>query len=316
MSKKIACLFFNITLFNKSASDKKENFKDDTFFANNAINSFKTFHPDVDIHYVTDDNFKQYLEELNISEYYDDLALILLKFIEQLMLVKGYTKVIRLGIDTFTCSRLDEFIDNDDFDAMFSSGPPYQFLQTEYWVPLIETFEHNGQNYQDVSFINADVTCINNLKMASLLYEITIKYWTGHQDQGGMNYCYINQKELGIKAKIVDFPYIKTDVLYNVRSKGIACGGNQMYKGNLWNGNYKDPNSSIIGNVYPTFTYYIKDNKLYTSDHKQIKVFHYAEALGVKTKEEYNETLNEIKTTWFNKETIEFLTHQCNCKFN
>ena len=88
-----------------------------------------------------------------------------------------------------------------------------------------------------------------------------------------------------------------------------------MYKGNLYSGNYKDPNSIVVGNIYPTSTYYIKDNKLYTSDHKQIKVFHYAEALGVKTKEEYNKTLNEIKTMWFNKETIDFLNNKCNCNF-
>ena len=88
-----------------------------------------------------------------------------------------------------------------------------------------------------------------------------------------------------------------------------------MYKGKVYNGNYKNSNSNIIGNIYPTSTYYIKNNKLYTNDHKQIKVFHYAEALGVKTKEEYKETLHEIKTMWFNKETIEFLTNKCNCIF-
>ena len=59
----------------------------------------------------------------------------------------------------------------------------------------------------------------------------------------------------------------------------------------------------------------MKDNKLFTKDNKQIKVFHYAEALGVKTKEEYNETLYEIKNKWFNFETIQFLETQCNCKF-
>ena len=81
MSKKIGCLFFNISLFNKNAPNKKENFKNDTFFVNNAINSFKVFHPDVDIHYITDDNFGQYLEELDINEYYDDL----LEFLDELI---------------------------------------------------------------------------------------------------------------------------------------------------------------------------------------------------------------------------------------
>jgi hypothetical protein len=95
----------------------------------------------------------------------------------------------------------------------------------------------------------------------------------------------------------------------------MACGGNQMHRGNLYNGNYKDPNSSVVGNIYPTSTYHVKDNKLFTPDNKQIKVFHYAEALGVKTREEYNETLHEMKTIWFNDETKQFLNEQCNCNF-
>jgi hypothetical protein len=160
--------------------------------------------------------------------------------------------------------------------------------------------------HQDVDFINADVVCFNSLKGAKMVYEKSLEFWTNHAEQGGMKYCYQNQESLDIKVDIVDFPYAKSPFLYNVRSKGTACGGNQMYKGNLYSGNYKDPNNVIVGNVYPTYEYYIKDNKLFTKDHKQIKVFHYAEALGVKTKEEYNETLYEIKNKWFNPETIEF----------
>ena len=130
-----------------------------------------------------------------------------------------------------------------------------------------------------------------------------------------MNYLNQNQNNLGIKVNIVDFPYLKANSLSNVRSKGEACGGNQMYKGKVYSGNYKDHNSIVINDVYPTYTYYVKDNKLYTKDNKQIKVFHYAEALGVKTKEEYAETLLEIKTRWFNDKTIEFLINKCNCIF-
>ena len=311
---KTVALFFNITLF-KEVPNKSDNFKDNTFFINNALNSFKAFHPDVDVYYITDDNLLDYLKEFGVTEYYDELALIILLFIQKLMELKGYDKVIRLGVDTFTCSRLDEFLDDTEYDALFSSGPPYPFLKTEYWEPRVDTFIHEGQTYQDCTFINADVTCINNLKMANLLFDITLEYWTGQQDQGGMNYCYLNQAELGIKTKIVDYPYVKAKSLYNVRSKGRACGGNQMWRGEVWNGNYKDPNSSVVGNTYPTSTYYVKDNKLYTQDHKQIKVFHYAEALGAKSKDEYNEVIDEIKTRWFNKETLEFLTDKCNCKF-
>ena len=298
---KIACVFLHIT------NHEGNNYQKDDFFAPNAINSFKKWHPNVDIHHITNDNFNSYLKDLNITEYYDSVGLIRVYIIRELFRLKNYDKVIMLGLDTFTCSYLDEFINNDIDDMICSSGPPYSFLKTEYWAPKVV----DG----DVDFINADVACFNNFKSADMLIEKSIEFWTNHAEQGGMNYLYQNQDQLNIKVSIVDFPYNKTKSLYNVRSKGMACGGNQMHRGNLYNGNYKDPNSSVIGNIYPTSTYYIKDNKLFTPDNKQIKVFHYAEALGVKTKEEYNETLHEMKTVWFNDKTKQFLNEQCNCNF-
>jgi len=309
MKEKIACFFLNIT------NHEGENFKQDDFFAPNSVNSFKKWNPEVEVICITNDNMDDYLKRLGITEYYDSVGHIRVHFIKELMKQENYTKIIMLGLDTFTCAPLDEFINNTTSDLICSSGPPYHFLKTEYWEPKIVQFEFNNQIHQDVDFINADVVCFNSLKGAEMVYEKSLEFWTNHAEQGGMNYCYQNQESLDMKVDIVDFPYAKSPFLYNVRSKGTACGGNQMYKGNLYSGNYKDPNNVIVGNVYPTYEYYIKDNKLFTKDHKQIKVFHYAEALGVKTKEEYDETLYEIKNKWFNPETIEFLETQCNCKF-
>jgi hypothetical protein len=298
---KIGCVFLHIS------NHEGDNYQKDNFFAYNAINSFKKWHPDIDIHHITNDNFNTYLTDLNITEYYDAVGLIRIYIIKELLSQKGYDKIIMLGLDTFTCSYLDEFINNNEDDLICSSGPPYDFLKTDYWAPKIV----NG----DVDFINADVACFNNWEAANMLINKSIEFWTNHSEQGGMNYIYQNQNSLNIKVSIVDFPYNKSNSLYNIRSKGIACGGNQMYKGKLYSGNYKDPNSVIIGDIYPTSIYYVKDDKLYTSDHKQIKVFHYAEALGAKTKDEYNNVLDEIKYMWFNEETKEFLKLKCNCIF-
>lgn len=299
--KKIGCVFLQIS------NHEGDNYQKDDFFAPNAINSFKKWHPEVDIHHITNDNFNSYLKDLGITEYYDAVGLIRIYIIRELLAQKGYDKIIMLGLDTFTCSYLDEFINNDIDDMICSSGPPYSFMKTDYWAPKIV----DG----DVDFINADVACFNNWEAADTLINKSIEFWTNHSEQGGMNYLYQNQESLDIKVSIVDFPYNKTNSLYNVRSKGAAHGGNQMYKGKLYSGNYKDPNSRVISNIYPTSTYHVKDNKLFTPDNKQIKVFHYAEALGVKTKEEYNETLHEMKTLWFNKETKQFLIEQCNMNF-
>jgi hypothetical protein len=114
-----------------------------------------------------------------------------------------------LGVDTFTCSYLDEFINNDTDDLICSSGPPYLFIKTDYWAPKNIQFEHNGFIHNDVDFINADVVCINNFYAAEMLYNKSIEFWTGHAEQGGMNYLYQNQESLNIKVSIVDFPYLK-----------------------------------------------------------------------------------------------------------
>jgi len=309
MNKKIGCLFINVI------NPDNDNYQEDKFFTPNALNSFKKFHPEIEVHYINDTNINSYFKRLGITEYFDNVAIIRIHIIKELMKQEKYTKMIMLGLDTFTCAHLTEFINDDEHDVICSSGPPYPFLKTNYWAPKIVEFDFKGNKYQDVDFINADITCFNSVQGIEMVYEKTLEFYTEHLEQGGLNYCYQNQTNLGIKVKIVDFPYVKTDVLYNVRSKGTACGGNQMHRGNLWSGNYKDPNSSIIDNIYPTSTYYVKDNKLFTKNGKQIKVFHYAEALGVKTKEEYNETLNEIKNMWFNEETKQFLINQCDCNF-
>jgi hypothetical protein len=312
-NKKVACMLFNLSTATVSNDDLK-NYDNDTFFAPNAVNSFKKWNPDVDTFYLDDNGFKEMLKELNITEYYENVGVVRIHVIKELMKQKGYTKCIMLGIDTFTCARLDEFLDDDITDMICSAGPPYSFIKTEYWAPPIVQFTHDNQTYQDVAFINADVVCINNVKMAELLYDKSIEYWTSHAEQGGMNWCYINQDSLGVKVSIVDFPYLSSKVVYNVRSKGIACGGYQMMNGKLLSGR----NGQVISDIYPTTEYSVIDNKLFTKDGKQIKVFHYAEGLGCRTDKDeqtYAEAVHEMKTMWFNKETINFLEQECGCNF-
>jgi len=307
---KIGCFIYTVS------NDEFSNFKNDSFFGPNAVSSFKTFHPDIDLIYITDDNLKQYLEDLDITEYYDHLGVLRIHIIKELMKQQHYTKMIMLGADTFTCSRLDEFLSESSSDMICSLGPPYPFLKTEYWSPTVKTYSTTeNHTLNEVDFINADVVCFNNLKVVETLYEKTLEYWTNHAEQGGMNFLYQNQDSLNIKVSIVDYPYFSTPVVYNVRSKGAASGGCQMKEGKLYNGHYNNSDSKVIGNIYPTSQYTVKDDKLYTPDGKQIKVFHYAEALAVKTKHEFEEVIGEIKTLWFNDQTKDFLINKCNCKF-
>ncbi len=72
------------------SNEQETNFVGDNFFANNAINSFKKFHPNVDIIYITDSNFQDYLKELNITEYYDQVGIVRIHIIKELMKQKHY----------------------------------------------------------------------------------------------------------------------------------------------------------------------------------------------------------------------------------
>jgi len=305
--KRIACLFINITL-------GKNNYHNDTFFIPNAINSFKKWNPEIDVHFVDDSNFVEYCEKLNIKEYYDNVGLLKIHLAKEMFSKLNYDKVISIGIDTFTCARVDEFIDNDTDDLICTSGAFHMVSNEFFTTPVIE-FVDNNRVYKDVAFINGDVICINNQRAANILYDVSIQNWSNHAEQGGMNICYIQQKELGLKVSIVDFPYHRTKILYNIRSKGVV-GGYCMIRGKVLNGRRGD----VISNVYPTTEFYINDKKLYTRDHKQIKIFHYCEGLGTKKIEDddeltVDEQVHEMKTMWFNKETIEFLKKECDCSF-
>lgn len=304
--KKIACLFINLS------NDVDKSYSKDTFFTPNAINSFKKWNPDVDIHFVNDSNFKEYCEKLQITEYYEHLGLMKIHLAKQLFNVLNYDKVISLGVDTITCSRVDEFIDNDSDDLICTLGASHP-ISTDYFTTPIQTFVENGKFYRDVPFINGDVVCMNNAKAANTLYDVSIKYWSDHAEQGGMNYCYLNQTQVGLKVSIIDYPYYKTKVLYNIRSKGVI-GGYCLIRGKVLAGR----RGRVISDTYPSLLFYINNDKLYTSDHKQIKVFHYCEGLGSKLETDeltLEEQIYEMKHMWFNKETIEFFKSKCECDF-
>jgi len=307
---KIGCLIINI---NDGYYENNNYIKDnETFFAPNAINSFKKWHPDVELHYINNNNINEYLVKLNIDELYNHISLIRLTLIMRLMEYYEYDKIIFLGIDTITCSRLDELLEDNENDAIYTLGVP-QYVETEYWKTPVVEFKEQDKTYVDIAFINGDVACYNNVDTIKLVRDLTIEKWHNHVDQGIMNYLYINQKEYSKKIRIVDFPYYKSPVVYNIRSKGVI-GGYCLIRGKVLNGR----KGQVISDRYPMLDFYVDDNKLFTKDHKQVKVFHYCEGLSIKTEEDemgYDESVNEMKTMWFNPETINFYKEQCGCVF-
>jgi hypothetical protein len=298
---KIGCLITQISLPENyhSFMDGLDQSRYDSL-AKCALNSFKKFHPKIDIHYVNDTNFYEYYEQgFDTFPLVNNIGIVKFIIAYDLMIKKGYNKIIILGCDTITCSPLDEFL-NDSTDVLATLNYPCQ-ESTEYWVtPIIETFNGNHEHAN----INADVVCFNNPDALKKVIELSLIHDTHFSEQGGLNELAWVDKSYPVK--IVDFPYSTSQVVYNARSKGVF-GTDMIHKGLLIKHGHLD------GQPSPVRKFYVKDKKLYTQDHKQIKVWHYVEGLGGRSDEQFYELLNDFKTNWFNQETLQFFREECGC---
>ena len=145
--------------------------------------------------------------------------------------------------------------------------------------------------------------CFNNAWALKKIIDLSIEHYTYFSIQGGLNELYSNRHDQQLNPelysmKIVDYPYQTSNVVYNARSKGV------MFTNQI-SGN---PNS-------PVKEFKVIDNKLYTGDGKQIKVWHYIEGLGGRPLEKFNELIKDFKYEWFNDETKEFFRNQCKCEY-
>ena len=273
--------------------------------SNDAINSFKKFHPNVDVFLITNENIHEYInlfETKEPVELYENIGIFKFIISYHIMNYYGYEKIISLGVDTITCGHLDEFM-NDNTDILATLNYPCQ-ESTEYWTTPVVKVIHDNQEFYDHGNINADVVCFNNKDALKSVIDLSISHFTHFAEQGGLNeMAWVNKS---YKVKIVEFPYPTSKVVYNARSKGVF--GTDMIKGGKLN-----KCGSNDGKPSPISYWYVKNNELYTSDNKKIKVFHYVEGLNGRSLEDYNNTINDFKT-WFNKETIEFFKKTCNCK--
>ena len=194
----------------------------------------------------------------------------------------NYKKAIFLGADTITCSRLDEFLEYEE-DILATLDYPYK-LVTKY----VETPD-------DQTHVNADVLCINNLSAMYKICEITIKCPTEYWEQGALNQIIWNRIN-DYSFRIIDAPYSTSKIIYNARAKGniIAQPGEKPW--HKYTQHWK-----------------VRDNKLYSHDNKQIKVFHYCDALGTLDNDKFENMINYWMNTAFNEETKIFFKEYCNC---
>jgi hypothetical protein len=107
--------------------------------------------------------------------------------------------------------------------------------------------------------------------------------------------------EGGYSTRVLDGPYFTSEVVYNVRAKGVN------YTNHIFDLALNNPTQS------PIFQYYVKDDKLFTHDHKHIKVWHIAEGLHGRPLEDFNNLTYLYKTKLFNQETLKFFREECDC---
>lgn len=128
-----------------------------SFLGKNAINSFSSFHPDVDLYTVNDVTISQYLYD-KAKSYPDAIKTwIVCHFLMKNM---GYEKVIKIGGDTITCDRLDAFLD-DMKNPPEERAPVLATLDFWGYQPYIYVSNDNPKDFVDQrDFISQD-----NLKM-------------------------------------------------------------------------------------------------------------------------------------------------------
>lgn len=274
--------------------------------AKNVKNSFLKFNGQECDYYQIDYTNQ---EEFNSSlEYYDfapETFLMQFIYAYEIMKKHNYEKVIILGTDTIVCSRLDEFLDDNQTPVLATLNYPNQD-STEYWItPSIAVTLPDGRTINDQMNVNADVTCFNSDEALKKVIELSIEHYTNFSIQGGLNELAFVDKSY--EVKIVDSPYPLSKVVYNARSKGVF-GTDMIRKGVL--AKYGPQHD---GQPSPIKYWYVDNNKLYTHDNKQIKCFHFVEGLGGRPLESFNELILDFKTNWFNEETIKFFREECGC---
>tara|TARA_R100001509_G_scaffold150334_1_gene109212 strand:- start:156 stop:1100 length:945 start_codon:yes stop_codon:yes gene_type:complete len=287
----------------------------------NVKNSFLAFNGDeCDYYQIDHTNQEQYNKELEYYDYAPETFLMQYIYAYEIMRKHNYEKVIILGSDTIVCGRLDEFLDNDTIPVLATLNYWIQ-ESTDHWItPIISVPLPDGTTVIEHENINADVVCFNSHEALNKVIQLSIEHYTHFSIQGGLNELAWSDKSF--EVAVVDSPYPLSKVSYNCRSKGVPRT-NMIEKGKIINcypqnmhgfpPQWLIERNLVDGNDTPIKSWYVKDDKLFTHDHKQIKVFHFVEGIGGRPIEKFNELIDDFKYHWFNEETIKFFKEKCNC---
>tara|TARA_R110002096_G_scaffold267445_2_gene461196 strand:- start:1150 stop:2031 length:882 start_codon:yes stop_codon:yes gene_type:complete len=263
-----------------------------------ASRSFKKWHPTIPLMGVKSEHINLDVEIVESSQEMS-MPVGIRKYAigHRMMKELNLDKLIILGSDTITCSKLDEFLNDTKHDVLTTCDYPYTLVTPVY----------NG-GYFNAPHVNADVVCFNNVNVLGLTVERAPLHGN-YFEQGALNeVCYTPTKPQ-IFSKVVDMggetnTYEDSDVVYNARVKGnlIAATGTKPF-------------------FQYTSKFEVRDSKLYVpensqavlSKEKQIKVFHYCDGLGNLNINAQISLMNDWLTKGFNEDTKKFFKEHCDC---
>ena len=250
----IACSFF---------------YTDDRYklLADIAISSFKTFHPDIDVVIFDKTNIDQEMV-LDYSAGYCKF------YYAGTLFDKGYKKVISLGVDTITCGRLDEFINNSE-DVLTALDFKYPITFNHIHIP-------------DTKHVNADVICFNKKEIIDEILNLMQNYTNNYLEQGALNQVIIIENNK-YTSKIVDD--VNEPVVYNNRI-------------------YINSKNQIVQQIFP-YKFTVENNKLISLTGKIIKIIHLVRGFGALEKTKFIDEVNICKRKIFNDVTKNYLITVC-----
>ena len=253
----------------------------------NFINSFKKWHPDIELKIIGNDEY-----DGDVSELSDLHKMSLFRFRTcRKLFDEGYTKVILSGLDTFTCARWDELLNDNQTPVLTTSGGPFAFDSDNIKLRHIFLPRHGWYEHM---FIGADLTCYNSKEALDDLIAIENKYKI--HDNHALT-LYVN--EINTQCKSVDFPYIFSPFVYNGLCGYPGCIAETacINKDGELKFGFDGP---VIGKFSPTTRFLPIGDKQYNHIGKHIKALCFDK--------NYN---RENIHSYSNKETIAWLKEYC-----
>lgn len=253
----------------------------------NCTQSFKKWHPDIEMRIFGDEDYDGDLSNLNdghnasIWRYQTVIK----------MFNEGYTKVILVGLDTFTCSRWDELLEDNVSPVVATLSGPFLFdsqnvNHRHVFLPKHGWFEN--------MFVGSDLVCYNSKKAVEDLLDIQQKF--KKHDNHSLN-VYVN--EVNHNCRVVDFPYMFSQCVYQGLTgwPGLLAPTDCINQNGELRWGFDGP---VIGKFSPTTRFLPIDGKLYNHIGKHIKAFSFDKKITKDRMEQY-----------LNKETVHWLKEYC-----